>query len=352
MRKRQYKKEFLAQNFLKSPLLVRSLVEASSIGRNDTVIEIGAGKGIITNELARVAKRVIAVEKDKRLVNRLRDRFRGCSNVEIVETDILRFRFPDRSCKIFASIPYNITAAIARKILTSRTVNEAYLIMQREPARKFAGQPRETFFSVTAKPFFEFEIITELRRSDFFPAPNVDSVLLVVRRRRSELLDCENILHFHDFVELGFKSWKPHLRSAFKKVFSYKQWKRLSLELSFRINSTPTDLSAEQWMRLFNEFQLLMREKRSATSQISQERNYRDQCEGDSRHDQPRSGRSRGQREHSEIVIHGQRSERDRNREARNCRSRKRGPPFKKKRGKTKNCKWKSNPANKQDEEN
>src|SRR6185369_5283806 len=108
MRKRQHNKEFLAQNFLRSSKLVHRLVEKSSIGPQDTVVEIGPGHGIITAELARVAKRVIAIEKDRRLAERLRNRFQERPNVEIVESDFLEFPLPNYKYKIFANIPYNV----------------------------------------------------------------------------------------------------------------------------------------------------------------------------------------------------------------------------------------------------
>src|SRR5918911_1689083 len=106
METRQHSQIRLAQNFLRSPKLVRRLVRMSTIGPSDTVYEIGSGNGIITAALARVAKRVIAIEKDPDLVQRLRERFRLFDNVEIVEKDFLAYSFRTRSeYKIFANIP-------------------------------------------------------------------------------------------------------------------------------------------------------------------------------------------------------------------------------------------------------
>ncbi|MBD0395696.1 MAG: rRNA adenine N(6)-methyltransferase family protein, partial [Microcoleus sp. C1-bin4] len=164
MEKRRRRKVFLAQNFLRSPGLVRRLVARSSIGPSDVVYEIGPGKGIITAELARAAERVVAIEKDPKLVRRLRKRFRGVENIEIIEQDFLQFSIRECDYKIFANIPYSITASIVRKILYVPPVpGEAFLILQKEPARKFSGCPRETMFSLLAKPFFEFQIMAELK---------------------------------------------------------------------------------------------------------------------------------------------------------------------------------------------
>lgn len=258
MAKRLSKQISLAQNFLKNPGLVRRLVKTSAIGPADTVYEIGSGKGIITAELARTAKKVIAVEKDAKLVRHLRQRFQSVENVEIIEKDFLRFSIAEPDYKIFANIPYNITANIVRKILYAPPApSEAYLILQKEAAKKFSGSPHETLFSVLAKPFFEFRIVGGLKRTDFEPVPNVDSVLLHIKRRARQLLQREDEALYHDFVSYGFCRWKNCLRLAFKNVFTYKQWKRLSRDLQFPLNATPTQLRFEQWLGLYQCFQEL-----------------------------------------------------------------------------------------------
>jgi 23S rRNA (adenine-N6)-dimethyltransferase len=262
MEKRQRKQILLAQNFLKSPALARRIVEAGTIGPADLVYEIGAGTGILTAELARQAREVVAIEKDPGLCRRLRERFRSTTNVRIVECDFLRFRVPVRDYKIFGNIPYNITADIVRKLLYVPPIpSEAYLIMQREPARKFAGIPRETLFSVSAKPYFEFRIARTLRRTDFEPIPAVDSVQLHIRRRHIPLIQNIHAGPYRGFVRHGFTGWKKDLRTAYKHVFTYTQWKRLSKDLHFPIDATPTQLTFNQWLGLYHGFrQLVMRE--------------------------------------------------------------------------------------------
>src|SRR6266851_5551476 len=104
------KQMLLGQNFLRDPHLARDLVDASTIRPVDTVVEIGPGHGMITAELARRAAKVIAIEKDPALVRRLRERFRALKNVRPVEADFLNYPIDESSYKIFANIPYNITA--------------------------------------------------------------------------------------------------------------------------------------------------------------------------------------------------------------------------------------------------
>jgi 23S rRNA (adenine-N6)-dimethyltransferase len=240
------------------------------IGPSDIVYEIGPGSGIITAELATVAGRVIAIERDPELVRRLRERFRSRNNVEIVEGDFLAYSFRTRMVngapfaavgrqnsqyKVFANIPYNITARILRNIVDEQSnLGDVYLILQKEAAKKYSGSPRESLCSILAKPFFEFQILSRLRRTDFWPVPNVDSVLLSIRRRTRPLIETQDVTPYRDFVQYGFGRWKPNLKLAFKNVFTYKQWKRLARDLDIPLNATPTELSFEQWLGLYHGF--------------------------------------------------------------------------------------------------
>lgn len=253
METRHHKQICLAQNFLRNPQLVRRLVGLSKIGPSDTVYEIGPGNGIITAALARVAGRVVAVEKDAELVRRLRERFRLLENVEIVEKDFLAYILQTPEYKIFANMPYNITAQVLRKIMSERSgLAEGYLILQKEAAQKISGFPRETLVSIMAKLFFEFKVLTRLKRTDFRPVPQVDSVLLSIKRRPCPLIERYDVSSFRDFVRYGFGRWKPNLRLAYKHVFTYKQWKRLAHELDFPLNATPTELSLAQWLEVYS----------------------------------------------------------------------------------------------------
>ena len=255
MTKKLNKRITLAQNFLRSSKLVRSLLDMSSIGSGDIVYEIGPGRGIITAELAQVARKVIAVEKDPHLVGQLCKRFQNVETIEIVENDFLRYCLPDGHYKVFASIPYNITADIVRKILYLPPVpSEAYLIVQKEAAEKFSGCPNETQFSILAKPLFDIQIIRALRRTDFEPMPSVDSVLLHIKKRPASLLQHEDTFLFQRFVRYGFGSWKNSLKLSFKPIFTYPQWKRLAKDLNFPLNAIPSKLTFEQWLGLFECF--------------------------------------------------------------------------------------------------
>ena len=256
MAKKPRKSISLSQNFLNKSQLAHSLVRESSISLNDLVYEIGPGKGILTVELAQIARQVVAIEKDRALGYKLKGVCRHLPNVKIVIGDFLRHHVSAKEYKIFANIPYHITAKIVRKILfVAPSPSEAYLIVQKKAAEKFAGTPTETQFSLLTKPKFELKIIRHLQRTDFTPVPNVDSVLLHIKKRGNPLFNHDEYSFYQTFVCFGFSGRKRNLRLTFKPIFTYTQWKRLSKNLSFPINAKPTTLTIEQWLGLFEFFQ-------------------------------------------------------------------------------------------------
>ena len=100
---------FISQNFIRDPRLVAALIERSSLGPDDLVYEIGPGKGIITAQLARCCKRVIAIEKDPALALMLQKKFGHQPNLTIYNADFLRQPLPHQPYKVFSNIPFNIT---------------------------------------------------------------------------------------------------------------------------------------------------------------------------------------------------------------------------------------------------
>lgn len=245
----------LAQNFLTCPKLARSLIGESSINEQDIVYEIGPGAGLITAELARMARQVIAIEKDAALVAKLAKRFQHVHNVVIVEQDFLLHHIRDREYKIFANIPYNITAALVRKLLAALNPPQAaYLIMQKEAAQKFAGWPQETQFSILTKPWFDIQISRTLARTDFEPVPRVDSVLLRIIQRGPPLLATKESVRYQRFVRYGFAQWKKDLRTSYQALFTHHQWQKLAHDLAFDRKATPTQLTLAQWLGLYDAF--------------------------------------------------------------------------------------------------
>src|SRR3989344_9171108 len=199
----QVRRRLYSQNYLRSPKLITKLIRNSSIGKNDTVLEIGAGRGIITQELVKFAGKVIAVEIDDNLYRELNKKFYEVRNCVTLHCNILDYNLPQYPYKVFANIPFIITADIIRKLTSDDNFREGYLIVQKEAAKKFIGKPydrQNQMISALLKPWFEIGIFWKFKRYDFIPRPNVDCVMIVTKRREEPLVPMTNLQFFRDFI--------------------------------------------------------------------------------------------------------------------------------------------------------
>ena len=248
-------KKSMAQNFIAKAHLAASLVDESSICLNDIVYEIGPGTGMLTKELGKRAKKVIAIEKDYDLYMKLKKKFELNGNIILFNADFLKFEVKELNYKIFANIPFNITSAIVRKIVyAANPPVEAYLILQKEAAEKFIGTPKTTQFSVLVKPWFRLKIIRFFKRPDFSPVPKVDVAMMHIEKRTPCLVSRIDIPIYERFIKCGFGAWKRNLKLNYKNIFSHKQWKKLSRDLDFSIRAKPSELRFRQWLGLFEFF--------------------------------------------------------------------------------------------------
>jgi len=255
MKKMSSRSKLLSQVFLKERSLVTSLVKRSSIGSEDTVLEIGPGKGIITDELLRHARRVIAVEKDPRLFHELIQRYQGNASIKIYNADILRFKLPDFEYKVFSNIPFAIEGQLVRNLIDHphNPPVDTYLIMRRKVVRRLAGIPKEGQFSILHKPWFQLEIFHNFGRDDFIPKPKVESSMFRFKKREEPLVDPQHRRLYELFVKQGFGGGR-RLRQNMQPIFTKNQLNRLAGDFGFRLDNMPSQLSFKQWLGMFEFF--------------------------------------------------------------------------------------------------
>jgi 23S rRNA (adenine-N6)-dimethyltransferase len=273
-----------AQNFLRSPELVERLLDRSGIGADDLVIEIGPGRGVITERLAARCQQVLAVEQDPVLVEDLRVQFAHAPNVALFAGDFLNFPLPLTGYKVFANIPFNITAAIVGK-LTSGTSPpiDTYLAVQREAAARFMGTPQETLVAVLLKPWFEPTVVHRFRAADFVPRPGVDVVLLRLRRRDVPLVCPSDAALFGDFAAYVFTAWQPTVREALARILSKRLMTDVERAAGVSLARPPSDIPFPAWICLADAFRTLAG-NRVAAVQGARERLERQQLQLQKRH--------------------------------------------------------------------
>lgn len=169
-----------SQNFLTSRRLLERIMRKSTINAGDIVIEIGAGKGHLTEVLCRKARFVYSVEIDGRLYERTSERLKNVANVKLIHGDFMKYRLPvEGTYKVFANIPFYLTTEIVRKLTQAfHPPSDIWLVMEKGAAKRFLGVPTETKYSFSLKNKWKLDITYYFSREDFHPKPSVDSVLL------------------------------------------------------------------------------------------------------------------------------------------------------------------------------
>jgi len=248
----QSRRRQLSQVFLTNPQLVSRLVRESSITKNDTVIEIGPGKGAITRELLERARQVMAIEIDQQLGASLVNTYTDNPSFILFTADFLTFILPKTPYKVFSNIPFHIEGEILRKLLADKAFREGWLVVLREVGMRWAGLPHEGEFSVLHKPWFDFSIAHYFNRRDFNPQPTLDTVLLRIIRRDAPLITKEQEKEWERFVRIGFGGGR-RLKQNLRPLFSVQTLQKTAERNRFSINDKPSDLTIEQWLMIFKE---------------------------------------------------------------------------------------------------
>lgn len=248
-----HQKDSLSQNFIKFPELAAELVASSDITHNDLVLEIGPGFGVITKQLVKVCRSVIAIEKDPTLAQKLIDSTKDISNLEIHLDDFLKFKLPTSPYKVFANIPFSLTAEIISRFLKSTPLPESmYFLMQYETAQKFVGEP-ESQSSLLCKPWYEVKIIGDVDRSNFTKKPQIIVVFTEFKKRPQPFIKDEYKKEYRDFIIYGFNQWQPTFLDSYQKIFTYPQLK--TFERTFKLtNLRPTQVSFDIWLQIFKTY--------------------------------------------------------------------------------------------------
>lgn len=209
----------LGQHFLRTPWAARALARAAGISASDTVLEIGPGKGALTNELLATGAHVIAVEKDKHLVAELRKKFAvqlSSGRLVLVEKDIRDFdprssKLGAQSYVLAANIPYYITGEIIRTFLSSETHPRTIaLLVQKEVAKRIVSK-KESILSLSVKAYGTPRIAARVSRGNFSPPPAVDSAILTIKNISRDFFKGIPEQDFFRIVRAGFAAKRKFL---------------------------------------------------------------------------------------------------------------------------------------------
>lgn len=196
-----------SQHFLRSPRLVHELIGHSNIKKRDLVLDLGAGSGVISSVLSKRAGRVIAVENEPMTAKKLRANMARFANVTVIEGDIMQVVLPSEPYKVFANIPFYLSSGLVSHLThATNPPSSIYLIVQKQFARKLL--PDHDGFSsqlgMMIGPWWHVRIRRPLKKTDFWPFPAVDTVLVEIKQRNVPLLPLAQRSVYEAFVERCF----------------------------------------------------------------------------------------------------------------------------------------------------
>ncbi len=280
-------KKQLGQNFLVNPEALDIILEAGELTDTDTVIEIGAGLGCLTEVLARRAKHVIAVEVDELLYKALAARFGvACkpklaiqkstdSHIQLLNADILKLELDSLlsndtetvrygrgdlapTVKVIANLPYSITTPILWKLLDHhKQIHSCVLMMQREVAERIVAEPGgKDYGALTIGVAYRTDatLIATLSPENFYPAPKVDSALLKLTMRENPKVTVENEEFFFKVVRTAFRTRRKMLKNTLvrSRLASAKVLETAFEELGIAPERRPETLDITEFAALAN----------------------------------------------------------------------------------------------------
>lgn len=249
-------KKELGQHWLHDIEVLKSIVAAADVSKDDAVLEIGPGLGTLTKVLADTGADVQALEFDVELLKALEREFKKCNNVAIKYGDIRTFDYTTlpNSYKIVANIPYYLTSNLIRNISeSSNPPSRAVLLVQKEVAERIcavAGQM--SVLSVTAQFYFDCNLDIVVPANLFTPPPKVDSQVVVLKHRKSKLFEVDE-KKFFKLVKAGFSERRKTLRNSLSggleidKVSVEELLKKAGINPSTRAQ----ELSLQHWYELY-----------------------------------------------------------------------------------------------------
>lgn len=237
------KRKSLGQHFLKNAFYLNAIADAAEIKKGEKVLEIGPGDGALTEALLNRGARVVAIEKDSRLIPTLIKKLKN-KNFKVIEGDALDIDASIfRKFKLVGNIPYYITGALLKKFLSAKHQPDILVfLVQKEVAERIARSKKESILSLSVKAYGEPKIIKAVPRGAFSPPPKVDSAILQIKNiSRKKFAGATHEKKFFELLRAGFgqkrKLLKNNVRADLKAA-------------GIPENARAEDVPLEKWLAL------------------------------------------------------------------------------------------------------
>ncbi|CAN5396511.1 16S rRNA (adenine(1518)-N(6)/adenine(1519)-N(6))-dimethyltransferaseRsmA [soil metagenome] len=222
--KKSFAKKSFGQNFLVDQNYIDKIISALDPQKDETIIEIGAGRGALTKKIVEIGANVAAIELERNMIAVLREEFADCENFQLIEQDALKIDYKQitknegKKLKLVANLPYNISTAILQRLIVQREVfSEMILMFQREVVERItaeAGNKERGFLSVLVQSYLETEKLFDVSPNAFRPAPKVWSSVVRLKPKDEIGIDDENL--YAEIISLGFRQKRKTILNNLK----------------------------------------------------------------------------------------------------------------------------------------
>lgn len=251
-------KKSLGQNFLSDDHILADISSAADLRAGDQVLEIGPGLGALTVHLAQTAGRVIAIELDDRLLPILQAVLHNYPNVAVVHGDILAQDpagwFANHNYKVIANVPYYITAAILRHLLSGRAKPQLLVLtVQKEVAERLTARPGDlSLLAISVQLYGQARIVGEIKAGAFWPRPDVDSAIIRIDLHPTPLLPTAEEKSFFRLLKAGFGQKRKQLQKNLRGLAGLRpeQIPLLLAQANLDGQRRAETLTIEEWLTL------------------------------------------------------------------------------------------------------
>lgn len=258
-KKAVYAKKSFGQNFLIDPNYTARIIAALDPAEKDIIVEIGSGRGALTEVLIESGANVIAVELERQMIAVLRERFQKEDNFQLIESDALKVDFstflqpPASKLKLVANLPYNVSTAILQKLIEQKDCfSEMVLMFQREVVERIsadAGNAERGFLTLLVEAHLQAEKLFDVPPNAFFPVPKVWSSVVRLTPKTDFTVGDEQ--SFRQIVSAGFRQKRKTIYNNLKSVFVDVE--RVFTECSIDKQRRAETLTLEEWICLASQ---------------------------------------------------------------------------------------------------
>ncbi len=241
----QYKKN-LGQHFLKDQNIVDKLIKHVNPSKDDEIVEIGPGDGVMTRSIINKVKKMILIEKDHDLIENLKNTFSEYNNCSIINLDILKYDLNKlkKPMRVIGNLPYNISTEIIFKMCNCNKVIDMHFMLQREVVDRIVAKSNSKIYgrlSIMAQAYFNVKKLFDISENVFSPKPKVKSSFI---RLSTKQYPFYNKLHeniFYDIVKVAFEGRRKMIKSSLKSYLNANDFNVINLRPDLRAENLTVD---------------------------------------------------------------------------------------------------------------